>query len=88
MQPRTTWFLCLKRSLLLRNSRLSSERLRQQTVLSSTYFRCFQIPSSGFNSVAYSGNWLPRTATAVTVRWGNCYKMLCKRKRSIKKGAS
>ena len=58
MQSRMTCFLCLKRSLALRNSRLSSERLRRQTFLSSTYFRCFQIPASGFNSVAYSGNCL------------------------------
>jgi hypothetical protein len=53
-----TCFLCLKRSLALRNSRLNSERLRQQMFLSSTYVRCFQIPSSGFSSGRREGKLL------------------------------
>jgi hypothetical protein len=47
MQPRMTSLLCLKRSLALRSSTFNSERFWQQTFFSSTYFKCFQIPSSG-----------------------------------------
>jgi hypothetical protein len=39
IQPRMTCFLCLSCSLALRNSRLNSQRPRQQTFLSATYFK-------------------------------------------------
>ena len=53
MQPMMTFFLCLKRSLALRNYQLNAERFQQQTFLSSTCFRSFQSPPSrGFSSGA------------------------------------
>jgi hypothetical protein len=78
MQPRMRLFLCLSRSLALRNSLRNFERLRQQTFFSPTYFRCLQIPSSSSvlernqiiaQAAAEKRPHLPENSWTALLRW-------------------